>query len=166
MIQLKPFDIVVVDGLWYMPHHWMIRQRGQGDKAVHNAIILNEFGATEDVDFTKGLYINNISHYNGRHISIHRFKSDISDNKDKMFKWFWETHDKSKGYDFGQIKAAYFGITSENYLDDETRWTCSERSYWTFANFYKITERPEILPHPRWVRYNQCFECIFDNILY
>lgn len=165
-MKLQPFDIVSIDSLWYMPHHWLIRQRGAGDKGVHNCIVLDSSGAIENVDFIHGLRVDHIDRYKGRCITIHRYVSEFTTLQSALLKrWLRETRAKNKGYDFGQILAAYFGIASEDYKNDNTRWSCSERSYFAFAdNSIIINPTNEALPHPRWVRHSRDFETVFEGV--
>ncbi len=165
---LKPLDIVAIDSLWYMPHHWLIRQRGAGDKAVHNCVILNEAGDLENIDFIHGPHLgDNIDKYKGRNISIHRRKEELSPLQvAQIFTWMADTRAKNKGYDFGQIKASLFGIASDEYINDWSRWDCSERSYFAWAaNGIMPADCDEVLPHPRWVRHSDDFETVFKGVL-
>ena len=168
---IKPFDVVVVDGLWYMPHHWLIQWRGL-DCGVHCATVMNESGEIWNPLFTgikSGLRDGkegHIDHYKGRSISIHRFKHSVS-NVDKMLSWGAKTTDKSKGYDFLKqwLLGFVLGITATNLANDEERWTCAEFPYWAFQyGGYKLSAIDELLPMPRFFRYSNDFKCIFSGI--
>jgi hypothetical protein len=169
-MELRAFDLVVVDGLWYMPHHWLIRWRGL-DKGVHCVTVMNEQGEIWNPIFTgikQGLADGkhgHIDYYKGRSISIHRYKGDF--NSEDLCTWGRQTKDKSTGYDFWRQWLFGFvcGISTQSLSNDETKWTCAEFPYWAFqSNEILLTSREETLPMPRLFRYNDHFETIFEGI--
>lgn len=159
---LQPFDVVVVDGLWYMPHHWLIRWRGL-DKGVHCLTVTGPTTETCISPEFMGLQVRQLSHYKGRRITIHRFKGSLPDNRSS---WFRKTLAESKGYDFRQwVFGFILGITRKAWADDSDLWTCAELPYWAFQeNDRRITTVDEVLPMPRLFRYNTNFETIFDGV--
>ena len=157
---LKPFDVIVVDGLWYMPHHWLIRWRGM-DKAVHCFTVMDSSGRGYNPLFT-GVKMETLTRYHGRDVSIHRYKGDIP--LEDLREWARKTYAASKGYDFFRqwILGFVCGISTKNLSNDEERWTCAEFPYWLFqSNGCKVTEVEEQLPMPRLFRYNDNFEVIY-----
>ena len=164
ILELKAFDIVVVEGLWYMPHHWLIRWRGI-DKAVHCMTILGESGVAYNPIFT-GIIMDNIYNYKGRTVSIHRYKGKLP--LEQMHQWSKDKFTTSKGYDFFRQWLLGFvcGISTKCLVNDELRWTCAEFPYWLFqSNGCPITEIEEELPMPRLFKYNDHFETIYKGDL-
>jgi hypothetical protein len=168
--ELKPMDIIVVDGQWFMPHHWLIRWRGL-DPAVHCVLVKNSQGEIWNPIFTgikegnaDGKF-GNLDYYKGRKVSIHRYTGEFDDQK--LVCWTTVKKSESKGYDFWRQWLLGFvcGITAKYLSNDETRWTCAELPYWAFQeNGLALTSREEKLPMPRLFRYNSCFETIFEGI--
>jgi hypothetical protein len=171
MIELKPFDVVVVDGQWYMPHHWLIKWRSL-DKGVHCVAIMNDKFEIWNPTFTgiKGGLIDgkmgHLDYYRGRYCTIHRYKKPFDNNM--LTDWAKYTDTKSQGYDFINQWLLGFvcGMATKSISNAETKWTCAEFPYWAFQdNGYKLTEIPETLPMPRLFRYNTEFECIYKGII-
>jgi hypothetical protein len=169
-IEIKPFDVIVVDGLWYMPHHWLIQWRGL-DKGVHCVTVQNSDGEIWNPTFLgikSGLKdgpTGHLNHYLGRHITILRLKEQA--DLDKLIAWGHATTKASTGYDL--IRQWFFGfvlgLTTRSVSDDETAWTCAEFPYWGYQeNGYKLTSTDEILPLPRLFKFNPLFECVFKGI--
>lgn len=161
--RLQPFDVVVVDGLWYMPHHWLIRWRGL-DRGVHCCTVISEGGATAlSPEFT-GIETRRISHYKGRRITVHRLKGPLPPRR-MLMDWLIQTVKDTKGYDFRQwLMGFVLGLTSRKLVDDSRHWTCAELPYWMYQSHCKITPTDEVLPMPRMFRYNPAFETVFDGI--
>jgi hypothetical protein len=161
-MNLKPLDIVVVDGLWYMPHHWLIRWRSL-DPAVHCLTIKDEEGNGYNPLFT-GIEINNISKYKGRKVTIHRYKYPIISSNN----WCEHVYSKHKRYDFWKQWLLGFicGITIKSLADNPDAYTCSEFSYNVFqCNEMILTEKHEVCPMPRLFRYHRDFTTVFDGVL-
>ena len=160
--ELKPFDILVVEGLWYMPHHWLIRWRGN-DTAVHCMTIADSSGNGYNPTFV-GIKLENVSKYHGRQVTIHRHKGELDYHK--LGEWALHTYQTSKGYDFFRQWLLGFvcGMNLKNLVNDESKWTCAEFPYWLFhSNGYSLTEIEEQLPMPRLFRYNDHFETIYEG---
>lgn len=164
----KPMDIVLLDGLWYMPHHWLIKWRSL-DPSVHCLVIKDESGNLYNPIFTgiktDGKY-GHISHYAGRNATIMRFKSEL--DVDKMLEWCERTVKDSDGYDFlGQWLLGFVcGIATKKLADNPKAWTCAEFPYWAFQECgYKLTEQDEVLPMPRLFRFNSEFEIVYQGKL-
>jgi hypothetical protein len=166
---LKPFDVVVIDGLWYMPHHWLIKWRTL-DHGVHCVTVKNEAGEIWNPIFTgiesgAGQKHGLLDCYKGRTLSIHRFKGEL--DYEKMIAWGNTTAKDSKGYDFWSQWFFGFvcGLTTKASVNDEQRWTCAEFPYWGLTyNQYILTSQQEQLPMPRLFRYNDHFETIFSGV--
>jgi hypothetical protein len=161
MFEFKPYDIVVVDGLWYMPHHWLIRWRGL-DKGVHCVTLINDKGSIWNPVFA-GIKVDHVDSYKGRHITVHRYKKPF-----ELGDWGATTVKNSSGYDFFRqwLLGFVLGMATKALSNDETKWTCAEFPYWAFQdNGYKITEKDETLPMPRLFRYNKEFECVYEGTL-
>jgi hypothetical protein len=166
---LKPLDVIVVDGLWYMPHHWLIRWRTL-DPGVHCVTVMNEQGYIWNPIFSGIKSGNNDEHghinfYQGRTLSVHRYKGQI--DHAAILAWCETTANTSQGYDFiGQWLLGFVcGITTKNNVNDETRWTCAEFPYWAFQyNKCELTTREESLPMPRLFRYSDHFETVFEGV--
>lgn len=171
MIDFKPFDIVVIDGEWYMPHHWLIKWRGFNN-GVHCVTLMNESGEIWNPTFLgihagfKSGKTGHISYYTGRRVTIHRYKGSLDFSK--LIIWGNNTVLNSSGYDFIKqwLLGFVLGITDIFLVNDETKWTCAEFPYWAFQdNGYNITARDETLPMPRLFRFNDHFDCIFEGVL-
>lgn len=160
--ELKPFDVVVVDGLWYMPHHWLIRWRSL-DKGVHCLTVIDEKGLCHSPEFT-GLKVRHIDEYKGRRVTIRRYKGNV--NELALTHWLVKTMQSLKGYDFRQWLFGFvLGITRKSWVDASDFWTCVEYPYWMYQeNGYKVTAIDEVLPLPRLFRYTTEFETVFDGI--
>lgn len=163
MIDLKPLDIVVVDGLWYIPHHWMIRWRGL-DAGVHCLTVISEDGTVISPEFT-GMVSRNVSHYRGRNITVHRYCGPVKATPTDFKSWLMSTVAKSKGYDFRQwVMGFILGLTRKKWVDDSDHWTCAELPYWMFEeNEYSLGPKQEVLPMPRFFRYNPLFEIVYEG---
>lgn len=160
--KLKAFDVVIIDGLWYIPHHWPIRWRGF-DNGVHAVTVRNEHGDIWNPVFT-GIKEDNIKSYKGRKITIHRYKGEL--NMSKLLLLAQVVTSTSQGYDFIRqwLFGFVLGLSSKTLVNDEHRWTCAEFPYWLFTyTGHKLTAKEETLPMPRLFRYNDHFECIFDG---
>lgn len=159
--KLQPLDIVVVDGLWYMPHHWLIRWRGL-DSAVHCFTLSDCKGNGWSPEFT-GIKRRNLDHYRGRRITIHRLRDDSS--LAQILHRAFEVEKKACGYDFRQwVMGFVFGFTRKTWVDNSQQWTCAEFPYWLVQEKTPITPKEEILPQPRLFRYNPAFETIFNDV--
>ena len=164
MLKLKPFDVVIVDGLWYMPHHWPIRWRGF-DAGVHAVTVINTFGDIWNPVFT-GIKIDNLKSYKGRRITVHRYKGEL--DTDRLQSLASSITSNSLGYDFIQqwLLGFVLGFSANTLVNDERRWTCAEFPYWLFMYAgYCLSAKEETLPMPRLFRYNDHFECVFDGKL-
>jgi hypothetical protein len=154
-MDLQPMDIVVVAGLPYMPHHWLI-QAATHHRWVHNAVVRDRNGAIYNPIFT-GVKDGNINQYRGREVAICRRREpfDIGRGLD----WCQRTQQASKGYDF----LSWLGfVTGIKEMEDEQRWACSEFSYWAYqSNGVPITTIPEVFPSPAWPVYHVGFETVF-----
>jgi hypothetical protein len=166
---LKPFDIVAVDGQKYVPYHWLIQWRGL-DKVVHCFPITKVHEdplLTEICDIEcSGLKNSKLSEYIGRNIKIYRYKYEL--DYEKLYKWLYRTQTTSKGYDFIQqyLLGFILGIVNKKYVDDDTRWTCSELCYWLFQdNQYILTSKEEVLPMPRLFVYSNEFVKVYEGTL-
>lgn len=167
MVKLEPFDVIVFDGLWYMPHHWLIRWRGL-DRGVHCCTVSTmntpEGYALISPEFT-GMRGRELSHYKGRRITVHRYNGG-STKTTTLKLWLQETLQSSKGYDFRQWFMGFIlGITTRKQVDNSDHWTCAELPYWLFQENAYLTPRDEILPMPRFFRYSPKFDVIFDGVL-
>ena len=162
MIELKPLDVVVVNGLWYMPHHWLIRWRGL-DSGVHCVTIAYNGGKNAISPEFTGMRFRDMDHYKGRRVTIHRYKGKLPLG---IKGWLGLTFATSKGYDFRQwIFGFVLGLTRKKWADNSQQWTCAELPYWAFQeNGEMITPKDEVLPMPRLFRYNPLFETIFDGV--
>jgi hypothetical protein len=163
MIRLQPFDVVVVDGLWYMPHHWMIKWRSL-ENASHCATIRTPQGEIYNPVFEK-VKMENISHYFGRVVSIHRYNQPF--DYEKLVAWGDNKVKTQAGYDFWNqwIFGFVLGVT-DSIADCEDRWTCAEFPYWAFQdNSLKLTSKDERCPLPRLFRYNDDFTLLFNGLL-
>lgn len=165
--KLEPFDVIVVDGLWYMPHHWLIRWRGL-DKGVHcclaSPMMLSD-GQCGIVspEFT-GMQMRSLSHYKGRRVTIHRYNRDRIETS-TLKKWLQLTLLTSHGYDFRQwVMGFLLGLTCKKWVDDSSHWTCAELPYWMFQENGNVTPNDEVLPMPRLFRYNPSFDIVYDGI--
>jgi hypothetical protein len=175
--ELKPFDVVVINGLWYMPHHWLIQWRGL-DKGVHCVTIMNGQGEIWNPIFagikegTQDGKYGHLDYYKGRSLSIYRHRDlllvdTLSNESRKLVNWGMVTKSNSKGYDFWNqwLLGFVLGITTKANVDDETKWTCAEFPYWGLTyNGHVVTSKEETLPLPRLFRYNTNFETILDGI--
>lgn len=164
MFQFKTFDVIVVDGLWYMPHHWLIKWRGL-DKGVHCVTVIDEQGECWNPLF-KGIEISHLDKYRGRTVTVLRYKGDL--DYVTLENWGHETAKKSKGYDFIKqwLMGFVCGFSTKSIANDETKWTCAEFPYWGFQeNGYPLTSREESLPMPRLFRYSDKFECVYEGKL-
>jgi hypothetical protein len=157
---LQPLDIVVVDGLWYMPHHWLIRWRGL-DPGVHCFTIVDPAGNGWSPEFT-GIKRRHLDHYKGRHITIHRLKE--GGQLYRALSSCFAIEKTATGYDFKQWFGFFTGLLRRCWIDDATAWTCAELPYWAIHNLQPITAQDELLPMPRLFRYNQQFETIFKGV--
>lgn len=158
---LQPMDVVVVDGLWYMPHHWLIRWRGL-DPAVHCLTLADHTGNGWSPEFT-GIVRRHVDHYAGRRITIHRLRDDSLIFF--MLQQAFEIERTSKGYDFRQwLMGGVLGITREKWVNNSSCWDCAEFPYWTMQDRLRITPKDEVLPMPRLFRYNPAFETIFNGV--
>lgn len=163
MITLRPMDIIVVNGQWFNPMHWAIQWRSI-DSGVHCATVKDSSGAIYNPLFA-GIKLDHIDKYNGRYISIYRYKGEA--DIEKLSNWCKDTYKKSKGYDFFRqwLLGYVLGIAVESIASDPNLWTCSEFPYWAFMeNGYRLTSREEVLPLPRLFRYNTNFELIYEGI--
>lgn len=155
-------DIVVVDGIWYMPHHWLIRWRGL-DQGVHCLTLIDDAGKGLSPEFT-GIKARHIDHYKGRRITIHRLRQDADLGKllDACIMFAF----RSRGYDFRQwVLGFVLGLTCRSWVDQSDHWTCAELPYWAFqSSGASVTPREEVLPMPRMFRYNPAFETIFEGV--
>lgn len=161
--ELKPFDIITVDGLWYYPHHHLIEWR-QLDSASHVAIIAESTGICYSAELGGVKILNIFDEYKGREVQIHRYCNDIPANK--FYTWLG-ANSKAK-YDFwGQWFLGFaLGIGVQKIADDSNRFTCSELAYWLFQdNDCKLTSTNEVLPMPRLFRYHNDFELIYNGKL-
>ena len=82
-MELKPFDIVLLDGQLYKPYHWPIQWRGL-DRSVHCFPIMEPASnilesKILDIEF-KGLEDSVLSEYIGRRARIYRYKY-VFDNR-------------------------------------------------------------------------------------
>jgi hypothetical protein len=161
-MNLQPLDIVLVDGLWYNPAHWMIQWRSL-DSGVHCFTIKDTDGNGYNPLF-KGVQIDNISKYKGRKITVCRYRYSV--DTEKVLKWCEDKLSKSKRYDFFKqwLFGFVLGIATKHISNDPNAWTCSELPYWMFQdNGYKITTTEEVLPLPRLFRYHNDFEIVFSG---
>ena len=161
-MQLQPLDIVVVDGQWFNPAHWMIQWRSL-DRGVHCFTIISSNGDGYNPKF-KGVQVENISQYKGRNITIVRYKHEFDSTK--LLTWLSTQMTKSTRYDFFRqwLLGFVLGITSKFISNDPTAWTCSELSYWAFQdNDLRLTTIDEVLPLPRLFKYHNDFEVIFTG---
>lgn len=164
---LQPFDVIVIDGLWYMPHHWLIRWRGL-DAGVHcctvsNLKLADGYGIISP-EFT-GMKLRSLSYYQGRRVTVHRHVA-MPDNE--RFKWWLQlTLTAAKGYDFRQWLAGFIlGLTCKRWVDSSKQWTCAELPYWLHQeNGCLVTPLDEVLPMPRLFRFNPQFRVVFDGVL-
>ena len=163
MIPLQPLDVVVVDALWYMPHHWPIRWRGM-DRGVHCLTVISPAGTVLSPEFA-GIKLRDIGHYRGRRVSVHRYLGELDRNT--LLDWLPRTVKASRGYDFRQwLMGGVLGLTNRKWADASDQWTCAELPYWLYQdNGYRTTPRDEVLPMPRHFRYNPDFVTVFDGIL-
>lgn len=165
-MNLQPLDIVLVNGIWYNPAHWMISWRSL-DRGVHCFTIKDTDGNGYNPLFT-GMEINNISKYKGRNVTILRHKYLHHDKINTILNWCESKFNESRRYDFiGQWLLGFvLGINSKSIANDDTAWTCSEFPYWMFQeNGVKITSIDEVLPLPRLFKYHNDFSIIFDGKL-
>ena len=164
----QPLDIVVVEGQWFMPHHWLIKWRTL-DCGVHCIIVRDEKGGLYNPIFsgikTDGKY-GNISFYKGRKVTVLRYEQLPTSNK--IMEWLEQTTKESEGYDFiGQWLFGFVcGMFTSKLTNDERAWTCAELPYWAFQdNGYELTSRPEVLPMPRLFKYHKDFKVVFEGTL-
>ena len=159
---LKPLDVVVIDGLWYMPHHWLIRWRGL-DPAVHCCTVISCGGTTAISPEFSGIKVRRLDYYKGRRVTVHRYKGEM--DIASMLAWLEATVKSSRGYDFRQwLMGFVLGLTSRKQVDDSAHWTCAELPYWLFQENGSVTPTDEVLPMPRLFRFNPQFEIVFDGI--
>lgn len=158
---LQPMDIIVIDGLWLMPHHDLIMWRGL-DPASHVVTCKDDLGNIWSPEFT-GIKDRHISHYAGRKLSVHRFKNDC--DIDALLADCYEQQKESKGYDFRQWGMGFvLGITNKEYSDNSDQYTCAEFPYIPWQKRHSITEKEEVLPMPRLFRYNNMFKQLFYGV--
>lgn len=159
MIPLQPLDIVVINGLIYMPHHPPIMWRSL-DSGVHCVTIADAAGNGWSPEFT-GIKRRHIDHYKGRSLSIHRYRGDVRPLIPLAFK----QEKEAEGYDFRQWAGFIVGIPDRTYSDNSKQYTCSEFPYRLFQeNGYRLTAIDEALPLPRLFRYHRDFETIFCGV--
>ena len=166
MIELQPYDVVVVDGLGYMPHHWLIQWRGL-DRGVHCCFVSNmmtdEQFALISPEFS-GIRKRAMSHYRGRRVTIHRYNG-TRPHRIVAREWLRRTLSEANGYDFRQwVMGFVFGMTTRSQVDNSKLWTCAELPYWFYQDLCGITPVAEVLPMPRLFRYNPLFTTVFDGI--
>ena len=162
MIELKPMDIIVVDGIDYNPLHAVIEWRCL-DSAVHCAVVKNTQGELYDLKLFN-IKMSNIKDYQDRNYSIHRFKQPF--DAEKLIAWCEATFTNDIQYDaiHQWLLGFVFGMGVKAIADNPNAWTCAEFPYWCFTeNGYQLTSKEEILPMPRLFRYNNNFECIYDS---
>jgi len=164
---LQPMDIVVIDGQWFMPHHWLIRWRGL-DAGVHCFTIMNSSGDGISPEFA-GMKVRNIDHYAGRRVTIHRYRWNF--DHWHLVRWVMDLYNRTQRktgvkYDFKQWLFGFvFGLTCRRWVDDSDAYTCAELPNDAFSeNGYPLTQTPEVLPMPRMFRYSNEFITVFDGI--
>lgn len=164
-MKLQPYDVLVVDGLWYMPHHWLIRWRGL-DKGVHCCLTVSRGGHTLlSPEFT-GLKIRHLEEYKGRRVTVHRYCGDAVIDQNAWASWLHDVVVGARGYDFRQWFMGFLlGFTSRGAVDASAHWTCAELPYWLFQENGNLTPYDEVLPMPRFFRFSPKFRVVFDGIL-
>lgn len=159
--QLEPLDIVVVDGQWFMPHHWLIRWRGL-DPGVHCFTVAGALGEGWSPEFM-GIKRRHLSHYRGRRITVHRLKNNA--HATEILQRLVAAEKTATGYDFRQWLLGFIlGMTRRAWVDSSTQWTCAEFPYWPIQDRLRITPTDEVLPMPRLFRYNPAFETVFSGV--
>ncbi len=159
MVELKPFDIVAVAGLWYMPHHWLIKWSSH-HRWVHNAVVLDDAGEILNPIFT-GMETDKLGKYQGREVAICRYRGEIDEQR--LSAWLTKTAAESKGYDFISWLGFFTGLKQ---LTDPQRWACSEVPYWLFQeNGNRLTNLDEPFPYPSLPVFNPEFEIVWRGIL-
>lgn len=168
LFTLQPMDIVAVHGLWYMPHHKLIKWRSL-DETAHCVVVRTSNGDLYNPTFTgiktTGTY-SNLKFYSGRTVSILRYNKEF--DPDRLIAWCNKTVCESKGYDFfcQWITGFVLGITAKQLADNPKAWTCAEFPYWAFQECgYQLTSKDEILPFPRLFRYSKEFNLIYEGVI-
>jgi hypothetical protein len=157
---LKPLDIVVVKGKWFVPYHWAIMWRSMSQYS-HCFIVKDEKGGVFDPLFG-GILNRNVSDYKGREAAVCRNKFDLTPHENtELLEWVKLKQKTCKGYDL----RAWLGFaTCIKAFEDEDRWFCSEVPYWMFQeNGYRLTNKDLTFPFPNMFVDRPDFEIIFEG---
>ena len=152
-------DVVVIDGQWWNPLHWLVRWRSF-DKAVHVLTVATSRGVGWSPELA-GIKVRDLSYFKGRRITVHRFKGDTAPAQIVAHQQFNDW----KGYDLRQwFMAGVLGITHKKWATESKQYTCSEFPYWAFQDANQITPTDDIVPLPRLFRYHPQFDIVFDGV--
>lgn len=157
MKELKPFDIVTIEGSKWSPLTWAIRWASMSNET--HCVTIRDAGGRIFDPTVGGVLDAHLSKYGKNACNLLRYKHPF--DADRLMKWAVGKQKSSKGYDY--ISWLGFALHWKE-LEDEDRWYCSEFGYWAFQdNGYKLTNEDLVFVYPGDLTHNTNFDVLFHG---
>lgn len=161
MTELRPMDIVVLNGEWFMPHHWIIEAKTMSEK-VHAALVKNADGDIWNPIFT-GVKDHNLTEkYRGRNLAVKRYIPGLSAQEIREMIDYADWRQRSiLGYDFESLAGEITGIRA---LKSANRDRCDEFPFLVYwENGHRIADHKLDWPEPKFFYQSPLFETVFEG---
>jgi hypothetical protein len=161
IVELKEFDVIVVNGPWWNPLDAGIKIKSMSPY-THVLFVKNAEGDLYEANIGGVIDTNLFRDYAYADSTICRLRQELTEEqKIAMHEWCIDRQEKCQGYDYIAYVGFMFYLES---VQRDNRWFCSEFPYWCFMeNGIRISNKEIRFPYPSFFVYNPMFEIVWEG---